>query len=90
MDPKAEPFVSPERHWATADRETETVAIENLYLAPDPSDPDEDLGDTYTAYLYDPDNEPEEIATGPVGAVPFKMSYAQANALRIKLNRLFC
>lgn len=73
--------------------------ISNLYLKPDPSDPDacdEDLGTTYTAFLYVPTEdmengpftEPEEVVSGPFGAVPFEMTRRQAVQLRDRIDSL--
>jgi len=87
MNHDALPLTSSKKELA----EEGTVTIENLYLIPDPDEGDEDefLGTTYTAHLYDPDNEPAEIAEGPVGAVPFKMTQYQALVLRARLNEMF-
>ena len=94
MNPSARPVVHPHSQWATHDRENEKVTLHNLYLVENPAgpddDPEEDLGTGHTAYLYDGDDLPDEVVTGDVGAFSLEMTYAQANALRIKLNHLFC
>ena len=65
------------------------IDIENVYLVNAPSDPDDETegdGDDYTAYLYDPNDGPEELVTGDVGPVTFRLTRAQAANLRNQID----
>jgi hypothetical protein len=87
MIENADPIVEDGRLYGQEDR----IVLGNLYLKEDPTDPDDEgvcLGHTWTAFLYDPDDEPQEILTGPTGAVPFEMTRRQGIALRDRLNQL--
>lgn len=87
MIENADPWVEDGKVYGKADR----IVVGNLFLSADPADPetaDETLGTTYTAFLYDPNDEPEENISGPIGAVPLEMTRRQAVILRDRLNQL--